>query len=67
MFVDYFKGTEGVLRSMSHHGTEVEDLLIENSYKKLKEQLTSRIPDSERQKIRQLLTAEEVGDRKPTK
>ena len=52
------------------YATEVRDLLVdppeENPYEKLKEQLTSHIADSERQKIKQLLTAEELGDRKPT-
>ena len=50
--------------------TEVQDILIDppdkNSYEKLKDQLISRIADSERQKIRKLLTAEEFGDRKPS-
>ena len=42
------------------------DLLDEEPYEKLKEQLVARIADSECQKLRQLLTAEELGDRKPT-
>ena len=49
---------------------KVEDLLIdlpeENPYEKLKEHHISRIADSERQKIRQLLTTKDLGDRKPT-
>ena len=52
------------------YATEVRNLLInppeENPYEKLKEKLISRIADSECQKIRQLLTPEELGDRKPT-
>ena len=50
--------------------TEVQDLLFdppeEGPYEKLKEQLIARLPDSERQKLPQLLTAEELGDRKPS-
>ena len=52
------------------YATKVRDLLVDppegNPYEKLKEQLISRIADSECQKIWQLVTAEEVGDRKPT-
>ena len=54
----------------TEYATEVQDLLIdppeENPYEKLKDQLISRIADSERQKIQKLLTAEELGDRKPS-
>ena len=54
----------------TNYATEVEDLLIdlpdENPYEKLKDLLILRIADSERQKIRKLLTAEELGDRKPS-
>ena len=50
------------------YATEFEDLLAdppkESPYEKLKEQLTSRIADSERQKI-WLLTAEELGTANP--
>ena len=53
------------------YATEVRNLLVnppeENPYEKLKEKTISRVADSERQKIRQLLTAEELGDCKPTK
>ena len=49
---------------------EVQDLLFDppedNPYEKFKDQIMSRIADSERQKIWQLLTAEELGDCKPT-
>ena len=52
------------------YATEVRDLLVnpleENPYEKLKEKIISRIADSECQKIRQLLTMEELEDRKPT-
>ena len=54
------------------YATEVQDLLIDppedNPYEQLKDQLISHIhvADSERQMIQQLLTAEELGDRKPT-
>ena len=58
----------GTLRM--EYATEVRDLLVnppeENPYEKSKEKIISRIADSGRQKIRQLLTAEELGDRKPT-
>ena len=52
------------------HATKIQDLLLdppeEEPQKKLKQQLTARIADSEHQKLRQLLTAEELGDRKPS-
>ena len=54
----------------SEYATEIQDLLLdppdEEPYEKLKYQLIARIADSERQKLRQLLTAEELGDRKPS-
>ena len=54
----------------TEYATEVQDLLLtppeEEPYEKLKDQLIARLADSERQKLRQLLTAEELGDRKPT-
>ena len=52
------------------YAAEVEDLLFDppedNPYEKLKDQLILRITDLEHQKILQNLTAEELGDRKPT-
>ena len=54
----------------TEYATEIQDLLLdppeEEPYEKLKQQLVTRIADSERQKLRQLLTAEELGDRKPS-
>ena len=54
----------------TEYATEVQDLLFdppdEQPYKKLKEQLIVRITDSKRQKFRQLLTAVELEDCKPT-
>ena len=54
----------------TEYATEVQDLLLDppedQPYEKLKEQLIACIADSERQKLRQLLTAEELGDRKPS-
>ena len=50
--------------------TEVHDLLLhpptEHPYETLKEQLTKRTSDSEQHRIKELLPAEEIGDRKPT-
>ena len=49
---------------------EVRDLLLrppaDNPYTALKEQLTKRTALSEQRKLQQLLTGEELGDRKPT-
>ena len=54
----------------TEYATEIQDLLLDSPedepYEKLKQQLIARIADSERQKLRQLLTAEELGDRKPS-
>ena len=54
----------------TEYATEVQDLLRDpredDPYEKLKDRLILRIADSERQKIRQLLTTEELRDRKPT-
>lgn len=54
----------------TEYATEIQDLLLDppddQPYEKLKELLLTRIADSERQKLRQLLTAEELGDRKPS-
>ena len=52
------------------YATEVQDLLFDppekEPYEKFKYQLIARLADSERQKLQQLLTTEEPGDRKPT-
>ena len=50
-------------RSRTFFFTRLQD---EEPYEKLKHQLIARIADSEHQKLRQLLTAEELGDRKPS-
>ena len=54
----------------TEYATEVQDLLLDppddQPYEKLKKLLITRIADSESQKLRQLLTAEELGDRKPS-
>ena len=54
----------------TQYATEIQDLLLDppddEPYEKLKQQLIARIADSERHKLRQLLTAEELGDRKPS-
>ncbi|XP_064462746.1 uncharacterized protein LOC135373499 [Ornithodoros turicata] len=50
--------------------TEVRDVLLsppaEKPYDTLKEQLISRTSASEQRRIQQLLTSEELGDRRPT-
>ena len=50
------------------YATEIQDLLLdppeEEPYEKLKQQLITRIADSECQNLPQLLTAEELSDRK---
>lgn len=52
------------------YASEVRDLLIrpptDHAYDTLKAQLTKRTTASERRKLQQLFTAEELGDRKPT-
>ena len=64
------KYEEVVCALPTQFATEIQDLLLDppedEPYEKLKQQLISRIADSERQKLRQLLTAEELGDRKPS-
>lgn len=49
---------------------EVRDLLLkppaENPYQKLKNQLIKRTAASEQRKLQQLISGEELGDRKPT-
>ena len=57
--------------TLSHtFATEVRNLLLhsptEHPYETLKEQLTKRTSDSEQCQIKELLSAEEIGDRKPT-
>ena len=50
----------------AEYATEIQDLLFDPSdeepYEKLKHQLIARVANSEHQKLRQLLTAEELGD-----
>ena len=50
--------------------TEVRDLLLrppaENPYDQLKTELVKRIAASEQRKLQQLISGEELGDRKPT-
>ena len=64
------KYEEVVCALPTEYATEIQDLLVdpptESPYEELKQQLIARIADSERQKLRQLLTAEELGDRKPS-
>ena len=64
------KYEEIVCTLSTEYATEVQDLLLDlpedDPYENLKDQLILQIADSERQNIRQLLTAEELGDCKPT-
>ncbi|XP_075982478.1 uncharacterized protein LOC142980785 [Anticarsia gemmatalis] len=50
--------------------SEVKDIINkppgENKYEKLKSELISRLSESKEQRVRQLLTLEELGDRKPS-
>ena len=50
--------------------TEVRDILLrppaENPYEKLKAELIKRTAASEHRKLRQIISGEELGDRKPT-
>ena len=60
-----------VVASLSpEFATEIRDLLLhpptENPYTALKEQLIKRTAASEQQRLQQLLSTEELGDRKPT-
>ena len=60
-----------VISSLSpEFATEVRDLLLsppeEQPYEVLKRELTNRTSVSEQRRLQQLLTAEEMGDRKPT-
>ena len=62
---------EYVVASLSpEYATEVRDLLLqppnENPYDVLKEQLVKRTAASEQLRLQQLLSTEELGDRKPT-
>ena len=60
-----------VVTSLSpEYATEVRDLLLqppnENPYDVLKEQLVKQTATSEQRRLQQLLSSEELGDRKPT-
>ena len=62
---------EYVVASLSpEYATEVRDLLLqppnENPYDVLKEQLVKRTAASEQLRLQELLSTEELGDRKPT-
>ena len=62
---------EYVVASLSpEYATEVRDLLLrppnENPYDVLKEQLVKQTAASEQRRLQQLLSSEELGDRKPT-
>ena len=50
--------------------TEIRDLILtpptENQYRRLKEELIRRTATSQQQRIQQLLSTEDIGDRKPT-
>jgi hypothetical protein len=52
------------------HAAEVEDLILsppeKDPYDKLKSELVSRLSASREQRVRQLLSLEEMGDRKPS-
>jgi hypothetical protein len=60
-----------VLSQMDHRiAGEIEDIVInppaEDKYKKLKDTLISRLSASEEQRVKRLLSDEELGDRKPS-
>ena len=62
---------EYVISSLSpEFATEVRDLLLrppaENPYDRLKAELVKRTAASEQRKLQQLISGEELGDRKPT-
>ena len=62
---------EYVVASLSpEYAIEVRDLLLrppnENPYDVLKEQLVKQTAASEQQRLQQLLSSEELSDRKPT-
>ena len=62
---------EYVVSSLSpEYATEVRDLLLtppaEHPYEQLKKELTNRTSLSEQRRLQQLLTSEELGDRKPS-
>jgi hypothetical protein len=52
------------------HAAEVEDIIISSPayepYTTLRKELVRRLSSSKDQRIRQLLTHEEIGDRKPS-
>ena len=62
---------EYIISSLSpEFAVEVRDLLLqppaENPYNKLKQELVKRTAASEQRKLQQLISGEELGDRKPT-
>ena len=62
---------EYVVSSLSpEYATEVRDLLLsppaEQPYEQLKRELTNRTSVSKQRRLQQLLTSEEIGDRKPS-
>ena len=54
----------------TRYSTEVEDIIVNppviNKYEKLKTELIKRLSESREKKVHQLLTHEELGDRKPS-
>lgn len=52
------------------HAAEIEDIITQppksEKYQKIKDELIRRLSSSEEQRIRKLLSDEEIGDRKPT-
>lgn len=59
-----------VVSQLEHrYAAEVEDIITSpppEPYRRLKEELVQRLSTSQEQRIRQLLTVEELGDRKPS-
>lgn len=59
-----------IISQLDHrYAAEVEDLITspgEQPYQRLKEELVRRLSTSKEQRVRQLLTHEEMGDRKPS-
>ncbi|XP_049964284.1 uncharacterized protein LOC126484732 [Schistocerca serialis cubense] len=60
-----------VVSQLDHqYAAEVQDIIINppgtNSYDRLKEELIRRVSASQEERIRQLLTQEDIGDKKPS-